>query len=58
MKTQTILTVKKENADKVNIGDIVKLGRLCNNDSGICITKTATSLTILVDNGCYDFQIK
>ena len=58
MKTKKrILTVKKEIANNIKEGDIVKLGNLFKEDSGLVVTKTETTMTVMVDDGCYDFEI-
>ena len=58
MKTKKrILTVKKEIANNIKEGDIVKLGNLFKEDSGLVVTKTETTMTVIVDDGCYDFEI-
>jgi hypothetical protein len=59
MKTsKRILTVKESIVKNINEGDQVKLGKLFKEDLALVITKTETTLTVLVDGGCYDFQIE
>lgn len=56
--SKTILTVKESIAKSINEGDIVKLGKLFKEASALVVTKTENTLTVLVDDGCYDFQIE
>jgi TPP-dependent indolepyruvate ferredoxin oxidoreductase alpha subunit len=53
-----ILVVKESVAKKIAEGDYVKLGVLFKEDSGLVITKTENTLTVMVDDGCYDFVIE
>jgi hypothetical protein len=58
MKAKRILVVKESVAKNISEGDYVKLGVLFKEDSGLVITKTVNKLTVMVDDGCYDFVIE
>lgn len=58
MKAKRILVVKESVAKNISEGDYVKLGTLFKEDSGLVITKTENTLTVMVDDGCYDFVIE
>jgi hypothetical protein len=58
MKAKRILVVKESVAKNISEGDYVKLGVLFKEDSGLVITKTVNKLTVMVDDGCYDFAIE